>query len=164
MVGRFDDIIEITIAIKENTEEDKVVSLKEAIKRNVKPGAKINIGTTHCCPSAAILEIARQFHGKNPEFTLIMREIRDTVIIWFHMGLIKKVITSFSGNVYPWYSPNPVIQKAYVNKEVELEDWSILIFPFMLMAGALGVGFMPTKLIVCTTMAKDNQDSYRRSR
>lgn len=58
MVGRFDDIIERTMAIKENAEENKVVSLKEAIERNVKPGAKIHIGTTHCCPSAAILEIA----------------------------------------------------------------------------------------------------------
>ena len=160
MVGRFDDILDKTIAIKEHAEENKVVSLEEAIRRHVKPGAKIHIGTTHCCPSAAILQIARQFHGKKPEFTLIMRGIRDTVIIWLHMGLIKKVITSFSGNVYPWYSPNPVIQKAYVNKEVELEDWSILTFPLMLMAGALGVSFMPTKSIVDSTMAKDNQGSF----
>ncbi|MFC1857936.1 CoA-transferase [Thermodesulfobacteriota bacterium] len=160
MVGRFDDITEKIIAIKENALTNKVLSLTEAIKRNVKPGAKIHIGTTHCCSSAAIWEIARQFHGKKPAFTLIMRGIRDTVTILFHMGLIKKVITGFSGNVYPWYSPNPVIQKAYVNKEVELEDWSILTFPLMLMAGALGVGFMPTKSIIGSTMAKDNQDSF----
>ncbi|MFC1940443.1 CoA-transferase, partial [Chloroflexota bacterium] len=121
----------------------------------------IHIGTTHCCPGAAIMEIDRQFYGKKPGFTLIMRGIRDTVMILLHLGLLKKIITGFSGNVYPWYSPNPVTQKAYVGKEVELEDWSILTFPLMLMAGALGVGFMPTTSIVGSTMQEDNKDSFR---
>ena len=161
MTGRFDDLIQTTFKIEENALEDKVMSLKEAIERNVKPGARIHIGTTHCCSGAAILEIARQFHGQKPDFTLIMRGIRDTVLIWLHLGLVKKVITTFSGNVYPWYRPNPVTQKAYVSKAVELEDWSILTFPLMLLAGALGVGFMPTTSIVGSTMAEDNKDSFK---
>jgi acyl CoA:acetate/3-ketoacid CoA transferase alpha subunit/acyl CoA:acetate/3-ketoacid CoA transferase beta subunit len=145
----------------ENEGENKVMSLSEAIRRNVKPGAKIHIGTTHYCPNAAILEIAKQFYGRKPGFTLIMRGIRDTVMVLLHMGLVNKVITSFSGNVYPWYGPNPVTQKAYVNREVELEDWSILTLPLMLMAGALGIGFMPTTSIVGSTMQEDNKDSFK---
>jgi acyl CoA:acetate/3-ketoacid CoA transferase alpha subunit len=156
----FHDFIEGTFAIRENEGGNKVVELEEAIERYIKPGAKIHIGTTHCCSGAAIREIARRFYGQKPDFTLIMRGIRDTVTILLHLGLIKKVITSFSGNVYPWYSPNPVCQKAYVNKEVELEDLTILTFPLMLMAGALGVDVMPTRSLVGSSMAEANRDSF----
>jgi acyl CoA:acetate/3-ketoacid CoA transferase alpha subunit/acyl CoA:acetate/3-ketoacid CoA transferase beta subunit len=161
MAGRFNNLIENIFKIKETEGEDKVVSLKEAIGRHIKPGASIHIGTTHCCSGAAILEIARQFRGKNPGFTLIMRGIRDTAAVLLHMGLLKKIITTFSGNVYPWYSPNPVCQKAYANKEVELEDWSILTFPLMLMAGALGTGCISTTSLIDSSMAEKNKDSFR---
>jgi acyl CoA:acetate/3-ketoacid CoA transferase alpha subunit/acyl CoA:acetate/3-ketoacid CoA transferase beta subunit len=160
MTGRFDDLIEGILKIREYEGEDKVISLREAIARHVQPGASIHLAATHCSPGAAILEIARQYHGKKPGFTLIMRGIRDTVSILIHLGLIKKVITAFSGNVYPWYSPNPVTQKAYVRKEVELEDWSILTLPLRLMAGALGVGVMPTTSLIGSSMAESNKDAF----
>ena len=160
MTGRFDDLIEGVLKTREYEGEDKVISLREAIARHVKPGASIHLAATHCCSGAAILEIARQFHGKKPGFTLIMRGIRDTVSILIHLGLIKKVITAFSGNVYPWYSPNPIAQKAYIRKEVELEDWSILTLPLRLMAGALGVGVMPTTSLIGSSMAESNKDAF----
>lgn len=160
MVERFHDLLEGVLKVRENEGDNKVVSLEEAIRRYVKPGAKIHMAATHCCSGAAILEIARQFQGKQPDFTLIMRGIRDTVTILMHLGLIKKVITTFSGNVYPWYSPNAVAQKAYSQKTVELEDWTVLTFPLMLMAGALGIGFMPTTSLVGSSMAEKNKDSF----
>jgi acyl CoA:acetate/3-ketoacid CoA transferase alpha subunit/acyl CoA:acetate/3-ketoacid CoA transferase beta subunit len=160
MTSRFDDLIEGVLKTREYEGEDKVISLREAIARHVKPGASIHLAATHCCSGAAILEIARQFHGKKPGFTLIMRGIRDTVSILIHLGLIKKVITAFSGNVYPWYSPNPIAQKAYIRKEVELEDWSILTLPLRLMAGALGVGVMPTTSLIGSSMAESNKDAF----
>ena len=161
MIGRFDNLIASTLTIGEDEGEDKVVDLKDAVERYVRPGGKIHIGTTHCCSGAAIFEIARQFYGQRPGFTLIMRGIRDTAILLFHLGLIGKVITSFSGNVYPWYSPNPICQKAYTTKEVDLEDWSILTFPLMLMAGALGLEVMPTTSLVGSSLAEVNEDSFR---
>ena len=160
MSEEFNDFIEGTFTIREEGSENKVVGLGEAIERYIKPGTKIHIGTTHCCSGAAIREIARHFYGQKPDFTLIMRGIRDTATILLHLGLIKKVITSFSGNVYPWYSPNPICQKAYVNKDVELEDLTILTFPLMLMAGALGVDIMPTRSLVGSSMAEANRDSF----
>lgn len=160
MIGRFQDLLEGPFRIRENEGEDKVVSLREAIVRHVKPGAKVHLAATHCCSSAAILEIAREFYGKKPDFTLIMRGIRDTVTILLHLGLAKKVITSFSGNVYPWYSPNPVAQKAYAGKEVELEDWTVLTLPLRLMAGALGVGVMPTTSLVGSSLAETNKEAF----
>ncbi|MBN2396804.1 MAG: glutaconate CoA-transferase, partial [Deltaproteobacteria bacterium] len=161
MAGRFDDLIESTFTIGEDEGEGKVVDLREAIERYIRPGAKIHIGATHCCSGAAILEIARQFYGQRPDFTLIMRGIRDTVILLLHLGLIKKVVTTFSGNVYPWYGPNPVCQRVYADKEVELEDWSILTFPLMLMAGALGADVMPTTSLIGSSLAEANRDSFR---
>lgn len=160
MSGRFDDLMEGVLKTREVEGEDKVVSLAEAIARFVKPGAGIHLAATHSAPGAAIYEIVRQFHGTNPGFTLIMRGIRDTVSLLIHLGLVKKVITAFSGNVYPWYSPNPVTQKAYVRREVELEDWSILTLPLRLMAGALGVGAMPTTSLIGSSMALRNKDAF----
>ncbi|MCF8111411.1 MAG: hypothetical protein K9J85_07965 [Desulfobacteraceae bacterium] len=162
MESKFDELIADTFALPENEGEDKVMDLKEAVKRHVHPGAAIHVAVTHCCSYAAILEIARRFHGKRPDFTLIMRGIRDTVIILLHMGLIKKVITAFSGNVYPWYAPNPICQKAYAEKNVELEEWTILTFPLMLMAGALGVPAMPTKSLLGSSLEETNHQNFRK--
>ena len=160
MSDRFDDLLDGVLKIREYEGEDKVVDLREAIARYVKPGASIHLAATHSAPGAAIYEIVRQFHGTKPGFTLIMRGIRDTVSILIHLGLVKKVITAFSGNVYPWYSPNPITQKAYVAKDVELEDWSILTLPLRLMAGALGVGIMPTTSLIGSSMAERNKDAF----
>lgn len=159
--GRFDDLLNDTFALRENEGEHKVVGLRDAIRRHVRPGSKLHIAATHCCSNAAIIEIARQFRGSDPDFTLIMRGIRDTATVLLHMGLVKKVITSFSGNVYPWYSPNPVCQKAYAEKKVELEEWTILTFPLMLMAGALGVPAMPTQSLVGSDLAESNQHAFK---
>ena len=60
----------------------------------------------------------------------------------------------------PAYGPNQVTQRAYGRKEIELEDWSILTLPLMLMAGALGVGFMPTTSVIGIMMEVDNKDSF----
>jgi acyl CoA:acetate/3-ketoacid CoA transferase alpha subunit len=160
-MGRFDDVMADTFALPENEGDNKVMGLKEAVARYIEPGAGIHIAATHCCSHAAILEIARRFCGTRPEFTLIMRGIRDTVTILLHMGLLKKVITSFSGNVYPWYSPNPVCQNAYAAKAVELEEWTILTFPLRLMAGALGVPAMPTTSLLGSSLAEINRENFR---
>lgn len=161
MAGKFNDLLKNTFTLSRNEGEDKVMDLGEAVRRSIRPGAGIHIAATHNCPGAAILEIARQFHGKKPGFTLIMRGIRDTAVILLHMGLLKKIITSFSGNVYPWYSPNAVCQKAYAAGSVELEDWTILTFPLRLMAGALGTGAAATTSLVGSSMAETNAHAFK---
>ncbi len=107
MTGKFDDLLKGTLEMKENDGPDKVMSLSEAIRRNVKPGMKVHLGTTHNCAYAGILEIVRQYYGKKPEFTIIVRGIRDTGVLLVYLGLAKKAIATFSGNVYPYYGPNP---------------------------------------------------------
>jgi acyl CoA:acetate/3-ketoacid CoA transferase alpha subunit len=36
------------------------------------------------------------------------------------------VVTAYSGNSFPSYSPNPIFQRAYESGDVEVEHWSIL--------------------------------------
>lgn len=160
MVGRFDALLEETFKIREYEGEDKVMDLRDAIARYVMPGDKIHLAATHSTPGAAVLEIARQYYGKKPDFTIVARGMRDTIIILLHLGLAQKVITTFSGNVYPWYSPNAIAQKAYVGKAVELEEWTVLTMPLRLMAGAMGIGVMPTTSLVGSSLAETNKDAF----
>ena len=45
------------------------------------------------------------------------------------------------GDPYPAPSPNPVIQKAFAEKQVEFEQWTMLTLTLRLMAAALGLPF-----------------------
>ncbi|HOJ51659.1 MAG TPA: CoA-transferase [Syntrophales bacterium] len=152
------DMLE-TFALREER-EDKVMTIREAIKRFIHPGQQIHVAVTHNCSYAALHEIMRQFHHKNPRFTLIMRGIRDTAVLLLHLGLVKKVLTAFSGNVYPWYGPNRVVREVYEKKEVELEEWTILTLPLRLMAAALGLPFVPTRSLVNSDLAKMNEGNF----
>ena len=92
---------------------------------------------------------------------MILRAMRDVAVVLLRLGLIKKVITTFSGMVYPWYRPNPIVQKSYSGKEVDLEDWTILTLPQRLMAGALGVEVMPTTSLIGSSLAEANKDYFK---
>jgi acyl CoA:acetate/3-ketoacid CoA transferase beta subunit/acyl CoA:acetate/3-ketoacid CoA transferase alpha subunit len=77
-----------------------------------------------------------------------------------HCGLIKKIISG--GCSYPAPSPGPshVIQRAYREGKVEIENWTLYSMQQRLMAGALGVGFMPTRSIAGSAMAAENKDCF----
>jgi len=121
---------------------------------------KISFVTTHYRPVAAINEILRQFWGTKPGFTLIGRTIRDETVNFIRAGLVEKIIAGWYGSTYPSHSPNPVIQKACHENRVEIESWSYLAMIQRLMAGALGVGFMPTRSIQGSSM-EENKDSFQ---
>ncbi len=160
MGGMLEDIIESTFRIKENEGEDKVVSLEEAIRRNVKPGMALHFHFEPD-PTAAICEIIRQYWGKRPEFTMIIVVVSGHTINLIHNGLVKKVITSNCSNLFPAPGPSRVIQRAYKEKRIEIESWSLYTHMQMLMAGALGTGFLPTKSIIGSSMAEENKESFQ---
>ena len=159
MVGRFDDIVGTTLRVSEEEGRSKVTTLKEAVSGYVKPGMALHFSGTHSSPTAALYEVIRQFWNKDPQFTFIggMGGIRLNFI---HLGMIKKVISSFCGDSFPMPAPNPIIQKAYREGTVEFENWTMLTAVQRLMAGALGVCFMPTRSIVGSSMAEENKDSF----
>jgi acyl CoA:acetate/3-ketoacid CoA transferase alpha subunit/acyl CoA:acetate/3-ketoacid CoA transferase beta subunit len=151
-------ILSGTFNINKDEGKDKVIPLEEAIKQKVKPRMKLHIGDS---ANAAICEIIRQFWGTRPDFTLIASIIMDYSSDLIHCGLAKKVITSTCTELYPTPAPNRAVQRAYKEKNIQIENWSLYSIVQRLMAGALGVGFMPTKSIIGSSMALENQDSFQ---
>ncbi|MEM4540149.1 MAG: CoA-transferase [Archaeoglobaceae archaeon] len=72
-------------------------------------------------------------------------------------GLVEKVIASYVANYYPSPAPSPVIRQSYLEGTVEFENWSLLSICQRLMAGAMNLGFMPTKSITGSSM-EENED------
>ncbi len=137
--------------------QDKVVSLRAALERNLKAGMSVFLGWN---ANAAVCEIMRQHRGGRPGFALVMSLTWDLSLNLVHCGLIKKIISG--GCSYPAPSPGPshVIQRAFRENEVEIENWTLYSMQQRLMAGALGVGFMPTRSIAGSSMAAENSGCF----
>ncbi len=142
--------------------ENKIMTPQDAINRFIKPGMSIHLGITHAIPYGLSYELIRQFHKSKPNFDIITLGAINHVIAMMHLGMVKKVITTYAGDPYPSPSPNIVVQNMYLNKQVEIENWTILTFTLRLMAGALGIGFMPSNSILNSTMEKENTDDFKR--
>ena len=138
---------------------NKVVSLRQAIESNIKPGMALHISLQ---AGAATCELARQFWGQRPEFTLIMNMIGGHhALSLVHGGLIKKLLFATCADIYPRPFPNPVIQRAFRKKACRLENWSMLSLTQALMAGALNLPFAPTRSVIGSSLAQDNQHAVK---
>jgi acyl CoA:acetate/3-ketoacid CoA transferase alpha subunit/acyl CoA:acetate/3-ketoacid CoA transferase beta subunit len=139
----------------------KLLDLQEAIRRHVKPGMKLHLAAGIGGPSAAICEIIRQYWAKNPEFTLIQSTVTGHALNLVHARLVKKLICSVSANIAASGRPSKIIQNACENKQIEMENWTLNSLQQRLMAGALGVPFMPTRSVLGTSIAEDNKASFK---
>jgi acyl CoA:acetate/3-ketoacid CoA transferase alpha subunit/acyl CoA:acetate/3-ketoacid CoA transferase beta subunit len=142
-------------------DEGKVLELGEAVRRFVRPGMKVHLAAGIGGPSAAICEIIRQFWNKNPEFTLIQSTVTGHALNLVHARLAKKLICSVCANIAASGRPSKVVQDAYESKQIELENWTLNSLQQRLMAGALGVPFMPTRSVLGTSIAADNEASFK---
>jgi acyl CoA:acetate/3-ketoacid CoA transferase alpha subunit/acyl CoA:acetate/3-ketoacid CoA transferase beta subunit len=142
-------------------EQGKILSLGEAVRRYVKPGMKVHLAAGIGGPSAAICEIIRQFWRKNPEFTLIQSTVTGHALNLVHARLARKLICSVCANISASGRPSKVIQTAYESRQIELENWTLNSLQQRLMAGALGVPFMPTRSVIRTSIAEDNKASFK---
>lgn len=144
---------------RENVTAGKVTTLKEAISKNVKPGNTIQIGGGVGYPMALIYELIRQFYNRDPGFTYISSGGSCTNLVPMLCGnMVKKVISTFLGDPYPFPSPNPVVQKSFRDKDIEIEEWSMLTLVLRLMAGAMGLPFYPTKSLIGSSLAENNEN------
>src|SRR3972149_7792358 len=131
----------------------KVVPLPEAIADCVKPGMKLHM-SSGAYANAALREVIRQHWGKAPGFTLISPGVTTPYKISLALsGLAKKIITSNYSYVYPTPRPIPLLQKMGKSGRIEIETWSLYSIEQRLMAGALGVGFMPARSLMGTDVA-----------
>jgi acyl CoA:acetate/3-ketoacid CoA transferase alpha subunit/acyl CoA:acetate/3-ketoacid CoA transferase beta subunit len=134
----------------------KQMSLSDAVERNIHPGDAVQILCGHCRWSAAAREMARQFWGTDAGFTLIMVSLSSLGALFFRGDMVRKVITTYSGDTFPTYTPNPVFQKAYSSGAVEVEHWSILTFTQRLEAAARGLPAIVTGSLSGSSMADND--------
>lgn len=140
-------------------DQTKVMPLKEAVGKFIKPGMLIHTGQTciRWC-SAIYYEIARQFWGKkNSCLSLVGISQNFPQAVLVHGGIVNKMITSYFGDPYIVPSPNRVFQRAVKEGRLEIEHWSIYTIPLRLQAAALGVPFLPTHSLVGSSMETDNK-------
>ncbi len=120
------------------------LSLSEAVERNIRPGDTVQVMLGHSRWSAAARELIRQFWHRDAELTLVMVSLGSLGAAFFKGRMVRKVITAYSGDSFPTYSPNPIFKRAYDLGEVEVEHWSIHTFSQRLEAAARGLPAMIT--------------------
>ena len=137
--------------------ENKVMSLRDAIGHHVRPGMALH--TFGRQAGAALAELARQFNGSKPRFTLITHGVSHISATLVHCGLVHKLIMCSSSEHQPTPGPSAPIQRAFREGRLTIENWSYLTYNLRLMAGAMGLPFLPTRSLVGSTMMEDNRDS-----
>jgi acyl CoA:acetate/3-ketoacid CoA transferase beta subunit/acyl CoA:acetate/3-ketoacid CoA transferase alpha subunit len=146
---------------KNSEQSKKIVSLKEAVAKTVKPGMSLHLGTG-AYANAATREIIRQYWGKDPGFTLISSGVTTPFkIALVCSGLVKKVITTNHSYLYPSVKPISLLLNMHEEGRLEIESWSLYALEQRLMAAAMGVGFMPTKSLVGTTLGEEKRDAFK---
>jgi acyl CoA:acetate/3-ketoacid CoA transferase alpha subunit/acyl CoA:acetate/3-ketoacid CoA transferase beta subunit len=134
------------------------MTLSDAIACHVQPGDVLHPVVGHSRWSAATREVVRQFWGRDPGFTVAMLSLSSLGALFFRGGLVRKVITGYSGDTFPNFTPNPWFARAYERGDVEVEHWSFLAFTQRLEAAARGLPAVTTRSIAGSSMA-DN-DGY----
>ena len=132
------------------------VTLAEAVERHVHPRDSVHVMLGHSRWTAGAREMARQFWGSDPELTLVMTSLGALSALFFRGGLVKRVVTAYSGNSFPTYNPNPIFREAYQSGEVSVEHWSILTLAQRLEAAARGLPAMVTGSLVGSDMAAND--------
>ncbi|HEX3566393.1 MAG TPA: hypothetical protein VHU17_13565, partial [Acidimicrobiales bacterium] len=106
---------------------DKVVDLDTAVA-HVRPGDAVHVVTNHSRWTAGARHLVRRWWGQDPGFTLVMLSLSSLGTLFFKGGLVRKVVTGYSGDIFPNFTPNPWFSDAYLRGEVEVEHWSFLTF------------------------------------
>ncbi len=156
-----DKVLKSLTDIPKEEGTNKIMSAKDALNRFIKPGMSIHIGLPNTIPYGLSYELVRQFYKSKPNFEIITLGAINHVIIMMRLGMVKKVVTTYAGDPYPSPTPNIIVQNMYLNKQVEIENWSILAFTLRLMAGAMGIGFIPTNSITGSTMETENAGKFK---
>jgi len=131
---------------------DKVCPLDDAVG-HVRAGDAVHIVTNHTRWTAAARHLVRHWWGRDPGFTLVMLSLSSLGALFFRGGLVDKVVTGYSGDVFPSFSPNPRFAEAYLRGEVEVEHWSFLTFLQRLEAAARGLPAVTTGSLAGSSMA-----------
>ncbi len=135
-------------------------SISEAVSEHVRAHDAICLVTGHTRWTAAAREVVRQWWGRAPGFTLVMPSLSSLGTLFFEGGLVDKVVTAYSGDTFPNFTPNPIFARAYKAGEVDVEHWSFLTFSQRLEAAARDLPAIVTRSLAGSSMAEN--DAYVR--
>lgn len=131
----------------------KVMTMRDAISQFVHDGDLVFIGGYICRPPfAAIHEIIRQ---KKSDLTITRSNAADDFDMLIGAGVVKRFISTFlSLGVYGLGRCFRRSLEKGIPHKIELEEYTNLSLPMMLMAGALGMPFVPVKDMVGSDLLK----------
>jgi acyl CoA:acetate/3-ketoacid CoA transferase beta subunit/acyl CoA:acetate/3-ketoacid CoA transferase alpha subunit len=135
---------------------EKRASLADAVAEHVRAGDVLHPVVGHTRWTAATREVVRQWWGRDPGFTLVMLSLSSLGALFFRGRLVHKVVTGYSGDTFPNFTPNPWFARAYESGEVDVEHWSFLAFAQRLEAAARGLPAIVTRSIAGSSMEKNN--------
>lgn len=127
-------------------------TVADAVAEHVHEGDALHLVVGHTRWSAAAREVVRQWWGRDPHFTLVMLSLSSLGALFFRGGLVDRVITGYSGDTFPNFTPNPWFQRGYRSGDVEVEHWSFLAFAQRLEAAAKGLPAVATRSIIGSSM------------
>jgi len=156
MRPEYADLIRRRLAVPLTEGPDKVTTLEDAVRRLIEPGQTLYAGAAHGRPNALVRELVRQWWGKRPEWTLALTGMGSPWTALVLGGLVKRLITTFVGEGYPFPVPQPLIARAILSGELTVQNWTMLTMPLRLLAGAMGVPFLPTRSLLGSSMEEDN--------
>src|SRR3954452_23704145 len=105
----------------------KVRTLSDAVAL-VEAGDSVHVMCGHTRWTAAATEVVRQWWGRDPGFELVMLSLSSLGTLFVRGGLVRRIVTGYSGDVFPSFTPNPIFGDAYLSGAVEIEHWSFLAF------------------------------------
>lgn len=131
----------------------KVMSMKEAIKQNVQNGDFLFIGGYVCrTPFSAIHEIIRQ--GLQ-DLTITRSNASDDFDMMIGAGTVSRFISTFiSLGVYGLGRCYRRSIEKGIPHWIEVEEYTNLSLPMMLLAGSMGMPFVPVKDMLGTDLLK----------
>jgi glutaconate CoA-transferase, subunit A len=129
----------------------KVMTMQAAVQGHVPDGAFLFIGGYICRPAfSAIHEIVRQ---KKRDLTITRSNAADDFDILIGAGCVKRFISTFiSLGLYGLARCYRRSIEKGIPHTIEVEEYTNLSLPMMLMAGALGMPFVPVKDMVGTDL------------
>ena len=148
---------------------DKTTALGDAITEFTEPNQYIHFGAAANLPYGFVYELTRQYWGKNPEFTLSCLGASSNIIIplsstLFHNDkrVVKRIITTYAGDIYPAPSPSKIMQKIYKEGKITVDNYSLLSMVLRFFAGALNLPFIPIETIKNTSIEAENPGAVKR--
>ncbi|MFH1135845.1 MAG: CoA-transferase [Pseudomonadota bacterium] len=122
----------------------KVMTMKEAVSRNINNGDFLYLGGYICRPPmAAIHEIVRQ--GIR-DLTVTRCNAADDFDLMIGAGTVKRFISTFLS--LGLYGLGRCFRRSLekgIPHKIEMEEYTNLSLPLMLMAGSMGLPFIPTR-------------------